>query len=726
MPPRLRLIHLPHLSFMRFRFFLALALAAAPCWAKQQITIDDQLAYHVDTGPEPIWSPDGRSFAYERDGVVFRYDVRHRKARKLIQVSELERVAKPEATQKEFPWTNRRVFVDSIQWFPNGADLLVFARSDLFVVHPDGEFEQITVSAPPVEAPSLSPDGTSVLYRANHDLYILDVHTRQSRQLTSDGSATLLNGEADWVYPEELDLHKAAWWSPDSKRIAYLQFNIAGEFEYPQTDLLGRRAIYEPERYPQAGTPNAKVRLGFVNASGGETVWAQAGNSADVLMARVAWFPDSSAVALQTMPRLQNELDLLACDPATGNVRKLVHEGDKNWVNIGDDPVFLHSRSEFLWTSERSGFRHIYRYSNGGHLIAQLTSGDWEVKEISAVDERSHRVFFTGSADSPVETQLYRVDLEGGDPVRMTTAGFDHDVHVDPHGELFVDSFSNVAAPPRCVLRNRSGDQLSVLASNDDPAKQFQFTPPRIMNFQKDGSLFYAKLYEPVGFDASKKWPAIVHVYGGPGAQAIRNSWTGLAWQQVLAANGFVVWEVDNRGSTGRGHRWETPIFHKLGEEEVADQRKGVEQLISLGYVDPKRIGITGWSYGGYMTIHSMLLAPDLFKVGVAGAPVTDWHNYDTIYTERYMGLPSQNETGYEDSSNVENANLLTGTLLIVHNFQDDNVLFQNTMQFVHALDEEDKPYTLSLYGQKTHGVTGKAERQLYQTMTSFFVSNLK
>lgn len=718
------------LTVMRFRcwslFLLAVTLPLLANCAKKPVTIDDMLAYHAASRLDPVWSPDGRTFAYEQDGAVYRYDIRHRKTKKIIQIAELERLSKPLPETNGFSWTNRRVFTDAVQWFPNGSDLLVLARGDLFLIRADGSKQQLTASAPLVEAPELSPDGQAVLFRSNHNLYLLDVRSQQARQLTTDGTATLLNGETDWVYPEELDLHKAAWWSPDGKRVAYLQFNVADEFVYPQTDLLGRRAVYEPQRYPQAGTPNAKVKLGVISADGGQTVWMQASDSPDTLMARVAWFPDSKSLALQTLPRLQNELDLLKCDAATGVVKELIHETSKDWVNLSSDPVFLKGTNEFLWLSERSGFRHIYRYSNEGQQRAQITSGDWEVKEVVAVNEHSHRVLFTGTADTPLETQLYEVPFDGGAPRRLTQPNFDHSVHVNETGEFYTDTLSNVATPPRTVLRNRSGDELSLLRKDDNPSDNYDFTTPQVLTFKADGVTFYGKLYQPANFDKTKKWPLIVHVYGGPGAQSVLNNWTGLSWEQLLCARGFLVWELDNRGSTGRGHAWEAPIFHNLGEQEVADQRRGVDYLKTLGFVDPDRVGVTGWSYGGYMTIHSMLVAPDLFKVGVAGAPVTDWHNYDTIYTERYMGLPNKNAHGYEESSNVENASELKGSLLIVHNFEDDNVLLQNTMQFANALDEENKAYSLNLYGQKTHHVAGRVQRQLYDTMTSFFERNLK
>jgi dipeptidyl-peptidase 4 len=282
--------------------------------------------------------------------------------------------------------------------------------------------------------------------------------------------------------------------------------------------------------------------------------------------------------------------------------------------------------------------------------------------------------------------------------------------------------------PVETVLRSAAGEQVAVLRAADlKPLDEYDVLPAEIVQVKApDGTILYARLIKPAGFQARSKYPAIVDVYGGPGAQTIHDMWYGVGFEQVLAHRGYVVWQLDNRGSNGRGHAFEEPIYRELGKQEVADQRLGVEHLIQMGFVDPNRIGITGWSYGGYMTIHSMLLAPDVFKVGVAGAPVTDWHNYDTIYTERYMGLPEENKKGYDASSNVDNAALLKGRLLIVHNFEDDNVLFQNTMQVVNALEHANKQYFLQLYPFKSHGVSGALRKPMYEAMAQFFDDHLK
>ncbi len=704
--------------------FLILALCASVVLAaaeRKPITLDEFLAQPTAHALDPIWSPDGKQFAYKQKDDVYLYDVAQRKERRWFTAKT--------APTKNRSWQNRRVSSQSYQWFPNGKDLLAAEDGDLFIVHTDGTREQITKSGADEEDPKLSPDGKHVLYRSKSNLYTLDLATKQVRQLTNDGNETLLNGQLDWVYPEELEIHTATWWAPDSRRIAYLQFDVSREFLYPQLDLLGRRAEAEPQRYPQAGTPNAHVRLGVISVDSGPTKWMDVGDTSNALLARIAWLPDSSKVAVERMNRVQNELDLLFCDASTGAARVVLHEQSPTWINMADNLVLLKSRAEFLWTSERgSGFRHLYRYSNTGELLQQLTSGNWEVRSIAAVDETRRVVFFTSSEQSPLETHLYSVGFDGGTRARLTKEEGVHSIHANHDGSFSVDAFSSSKRPPETVLRNAAGEQVAILKPMDrKQLDTYQFPPAEILEIKaEDGTVLYGRLIKPSNFREGVRYPLIVNVYGGPGVQLILNDWQAPNWQQALAERGYLVWQLENRGSKGRGHAFETPIYRELGKQEVADQRLGVEYLVSKGWVDRERIGITGWSYGGYMTIHSMLLAPDIFKVGVAGAPVNDWHNYDTIYTERYMDTPANNAARYNSASNVPNAAKLEGRLLIVHNFEDDNVLFQNTMQMANALEKANKRFVMQIYPQKTHGVTGELRRPLYEQMTAFFDEHLK
>lgn len=697
--------------------------------ARKPVAIDDLLAHHRRPPITPTWAPDGNSFVYEENGSVYLYTIGAAKAKEWFKLEALEKLAQTPIQPKEFGWQNRRVSSDSFQWFPNSKDLLVAARGDLFIEHADGKCEQITKTDIDEDDPKLSPDGKLVSYRWKSNLYVIDLATRQNRQLTTDGTPTLLNGELDWVYPEELDIHTATWWSPDSKQLAYMQFEVSDEFVYPQTDLLGLRAVSEPERYPQAGTPNANVKIGVVGAAAGATRWMDLGATKDALLARVAWLPDSSQIAVERFNRLQNVLDLLFCNPVSGEVHVVLHEESKTWINVADNLVLLESRPEFLWTSEATGFRHIYRYSATGNLLGQLTSGAWEVTTIAAVDEKAGRVYYTSSETSPLESQLYSVAFSGGERTRVTQEEGTHLIHANSNGSYYVDTYSSLKRPDETVVRATTPVGKSVILQPADTTvlNDFEIVPEEIVHFNApDGTTFYARLLKPAGFREGVKYPVIVDVYGGPGVQTVRNQWYGLDLDQVHAQRGYLVWQLDNRGSNGRGHAFEAPIFRELGKREVADQRLGVEHLIGMGFADPKRVGVIGWSYGGYMTIHCLLLAPDVFKVGVAGAPVTDWRNYDTIYTERYMDLPDRNKLGYDASSNVQNAKRLEGKLLIIHNIEDDNVLFQNTMQMAKALEEANKQYFLQVYPFKTHGVGGKLRRPMYEAMQDFFDTNLK
>jgi len=604
--------------------------------------------------------------------------------------------------------------------------MLAAVDGDLFFIHANGKSTQLTSTEAEEEDPKLSPDSTQVLYRSQSNLYLLNIATKQVTPLTTDGTPTLLNGQLDWVYPEELDLSTASWWSPDSKQIAFMQFDVAKEFVYPQVDLLGERARFEPERYPQAGTPNALVRIGVIDVATHAIKWMDLGSTESSLLARVIWLPDSKTLAIERLSRLQDKLELLFCDTQTGQTRLILSEESKTWINLTDN--FYPLEDGFLWTSERSGFRHIYRYSADGKLLNQITSGNWEVRDLAAIDESRQLIYFTSSEASPLETQFYSVSFKGGEPARITREEGSHNIDANADGTAFIDTFSSFTHPPQAVLKNAAGEKLKVLVAPDkSAAEEYALQPVEILQVKaSDGTTLYGRLTRPVNFHPGTKYPLIVEVYGGPGVQLVRNVWSGVSWGQMMAQKGYMVFTLDNRGSSGRGHAFEEPIFHDLGTTEVADQKAGVEYLIQQGLVDPARVGITGWSYGGFMTIHSLLFASDVFKVGVAGAPVNDWHNYDTIYTERYMGLPQNNAAAYEATSNVKNAERLQGKLLIVHNIEDDNVLFQNTMQMANALERAGKPYVMQIYPQKTHGVSGLPRRELEEATTDFFDRNLQ
>jgi dipeptidyl-peptidase 4 len=555
-------------------------------------------------------------------------------------------------------------------------------------------------------------------------LYCLDIAAKQVTRLTRDGSATLLNGELDWVYPEELDLATAHWWAPDSSRIAFLQFDVSKEPVFPHVHALQPKAVYEPQYFPQPGTPNAEVRLGVVTTAGALT-WMDLGEPRDRLLARVYWSPDARSLAVERLNRVQNELDLLLADIHTGTARVMLHEQDAAWINVKDDFRFLQPGDRFLWGGERDGYRHLYLYGLDGKRQAQVTRGDWEVTGLAGVDETARQIFYTSTETSPLERHLYRVGFDGKHKQRLTTANGTHNVTMSPACDYYLDSFSTASQPPESTIHDRSGERVAVYA--EAPKAPEWLLRTDILDFKAaDGERFYGYAIKPPGFTAGKKYPVIVMIYGGPHAQQVTDAWPANYLNQYLAHRGFVIWQMDNRGSAGRGHKWEARVSRNLGAQELKDQMEGLRYLDSLGYADMTRVGMYGWSYGGFMTLYSLTNAPDAFRAGAAGAPVTDWRNYDSIYTERYMGLPEENAEGYKRSSPIGTAAGLKARLLLLHNLEDDNVHFANTMQMAAALEAAGKRFNMSIYPQRTHGVTGPLRTHLWQTLAEFFEKELK
>jgi dipeptidyl-peptidase-4 len=417
-------------------------------------------------------------------------------------------------------------------------------------------------------------------------------------------------------------------------------------------------------------------------------------------------------------------------DVKSGEASVVFRESDPYWINLSGDVQFVNGGQGFLWTSERDGHRHIYiYYSLSGKLERQLTAGPWEVTAINGVDQDRGRVFYTSSEATPLERHLYSVSIDGRDKRRLTQEAGTHSIAMGPQGAYYLDTYSSPQTPSRVVLHAGSGAELGVYREADrTQADEYDILPTEIVSFKAaDGTLLYGRMVKPAGFQAGKKYPMVVTVYGGPGVPLpIRNAWAGVDIDQVYAHRGYVVWQSENRGGMGRGHAFETGIYHNLGVTELADQVAGVKYAISLGFVDPERVGIRGWSYGGFMTANALLNAPDVFRCGVAGAPVTNWLNYDTIYTERYMGLPQDNPDGYKNTALGPKAGNLKGRLMIVHNYEDDNVLFQNSLQLVSALEQAGKTFDFMLYPQKSHGVSGPLARQMNATMLEFFDRWLK
>ncbi|WP_322797357.1 S9 family peptidase [Tepidiforma sp.] len=579
--------------------------------------------------------------------------------------------------------------------------LLIPAGGRLWLRIGDGDLEPIPGTEGALD-PQLDPAGTRVAFVRDGDLYVCDLASGDLRRLTFDAADGLTSGVAEFIAQEELDRDRGFWWSPDGARIAFIRADSRHIPEYPIVHQGVSAIDVERHRYPFAGQPNAILQLGVIELDSEACTWMDLGRDPDQYIARVGWRPDGVLTA-QLLSRDQQTLRLVAFEPG-GAARTLIEERQAPWINLAGDTHFLND-GRIVWSSERTGYCHLELRSPEGDLIRELTSGDWMVTGLLGCDEARGLVYFAGTRESPLERHLYRVPLEGGPIERLTAEPGWHSGVLSPDGGWLADSWSSRRHAPRVAVRSLGDDVvISVHQAEVTPAGLGLQVPEFFETAAADGTTVYGALYRPApGFDGPR--PLIVSVYGGPHVQRVVDDWTLTVdlRAQYLAQQGCWVLKLDNRGSAGRGLAFEAHIARRLGTVEVEDQLAAVRYAAALPGVDASRVGIYGWSYGGYMTIMAMLRAPEVFRVGVAGAPVTDWDGYDTAYTERYMGTPADNPEGYRESSALTHARRLAGRLLLVHGMTDENVHFRHTARFIVALTEAGKDYDLLVFPEERH-----------------------
>ena len=743
------------ITALRGAFFLALAVMSSACVAgarpagTKMLTVEriytaPSLSGYLTEGIE--WTPDGKRISYfgsDRSGVeLWTTDAATGERKVLVKADVLQSAMPPERTDAIQSTGLGRVEAAKYLWSPAGNSLLLIGGSSLVLLDLNTMTPRTLVSgAFDIDDPKFSPDGKWVSFVRESNLWLASIATGDVKPLTTAGSPDILDGELDWVYPEELETSTAYWWSPDSSKIAYYQMDERPVTRYPIVDMSSPVGAVEYERYPQAGEANPEVHVGVIPIEGGKTEWMDTGKDPDVYLARVQWLPDSRRVAIERLNRAQNELDLLLCDAATGVSSNLLTETDKYWINIADDLYFFSDDKRFLWSSERTGFRHYYLYDLDGHELEQLTSGDWQISgnggfgpgasSHPAVDEAHGYIYFLSNKDDVRDAQLYRLSLADKSITRVTRENGTHDPLIAPDASAFVDTYSNAMTPPRQDLYRMDDSRVAVINEDQVPElADYVLSPVEFLNVAADdGTKLCARMIKPPHFDPSRKYPVLVDVYGGPQDQEVRDDWgySDFLWFEMMAEKGYIVFTLDNRGSYGRGHNFEVPIFRQLGKIELEDQLSGVKYLKSLPYVDGGRIGIWGWSYGGTMVLDALFNAPGVFKAGVAVAPVTDWRLYDTIYTERYMGRPKDNPEGYIDSSPVHQAGQLRAKLMLAHGTGDDNVHFANTTELINELILVGTyPDDLMILPGRGHGMTDwRARVQLYQRITDFILRNL-
>jgi dipeptidyl-peptidase 4 len=586
------------------------------------------------------------------------------------------------------------------------------------------------------EHASFSPDGKLVAFVRANNLYVVDVATARESALTSDGSAKVLNGRLDWVYEEEIygrGQNRGYWWSPDSTRIAFLQIDDRPVPTYTIVDQIPYQQNVEHWDYPKAGDPNPVVKLGVMRVTGGPPSWVETSRypEADRLIVRVGWTPDSRRVVYEVQNRTQTYLDLNAADVSTGAIQTIIRETARFWIDSEDTslPVWLKDGS-FLWLSDRSGWRHLYQYKLDGTLIRQVTTGKWELRLLHGIDEAGGWVYFSGTERSSIGQDVYRTRLDGSGLQRLSTADGTHSAEFSPSFSFYIDSWSNVTTPTETRLHRSDGALARVLDENKVAALgDYDLSRPEFLQVTtRDGFVMEAMMIRPPHFDPSKRYPVYQFTYAGPHTPQVRNAWGGsqYMYHQLLAQKGIIVWICDNRTASGKGSESAWPLYRNLGELELRDIEDGVTWLKQQPYVDASRIGIHGWSYGGYMTSYALTHSTS-FAMGIAGGAVTDWRDYDTVYTERYMGRPEENPDGYRKSSPRFVAGDLHGALMLIHGMIDDNVHLANTIQFAYELQKAQKTFQLMLYPESRHGISDPAlVKHLRSTMLSFVLEHLK
>lgn len=708
------------------------ASGAAPQAAKQRLAFEQTLGRDrvsfTASPPAVDFARDGRHLELERDGKRVWRDPKSgaerepdpadpaAAARDAALVAALAELAGfDEASAKRAASQRRAASAD-------GEAVLFEADRDLlFFRHGGRGAARLTDDPEAEENARLSPDGRFASFVKGNDLWLVATDGSRARQVTRDGSPERLNGKLDWVYQEEVygrGNFQATWWSPDSRHLAFLSLDQGAVPHHPIVDHRPARAELEDTRYPKAGDPNPTVRLGVARARDGRVRWIDlsAHAASEPLVVRVGWTPDGAKVAFQVQDREQTWLELMLGDPESGKATSLLRESSRAWVNVLDEPRWLADGS-FLWASERTGWQHLYHYAADGKLRAQLTSGEWEVRRVQAVDEAARRVWFTAGRDNAIGDNLYRVGLDGSGLVRLTEGPGTHAVEWNADRSLFLDRVSALAHPPEVRLCDgESGRVLEVLGRAEIAAlADHDHSPPELLRIPaRDGFEMDAMVIRPLPFDPARKYPVWMPTYSGPDAPSVFDRWNGDPWLQFLAQQGYVVLQVNNRTSSRRGFAHTALCWQQLGVQELADLEDALAFAgRELPWCDTSRVGITGWSYGGFMAAYA-LTHSDKFKLGVAGAGVYDWRLYDTIYTERYMRTPGNNPQGYAKTSCIEAAASLHGYLVLGHGTLDDNVHVQNTVQLAGALQQAGiDRFEVMLYPGSRHGL-GSAEQNAH------------
>lgn len=681
------------------------------------------------------WSKDGKGFVEAR---------REKSGVKIVQVDAASgeetviydglAVATALTKIEETPEEAAKIAMRIVSQSEDNQNFLLSSDEDLYVYNAETKTAKRVTNDQITELEAgFSPDAKKVSYVRGNNLYAVDIATGEETQFTRDGNKNTLNGYLTWVYEEELygrGQNRGYWWSPDSMKIAFLRTDDSTVPKFVLADDTETNQEIEDTNYPQAGDPNPYVTLNVASLGDGKVTKVDTSKykEADFLISRVDWSPDSTKVVYQGQNRVQTYLDLNAYDLAGKTTNTLFKETSKAWVEAIDNPHWLADGS-FIWESKSSGWQHLYHYGKDGKLIKQITNGDWEVQSFYGVDEKNGYAYFSATEHSHIAPQIYRIKLDGTGLTRLTKKEGSYSANFNPTFTNFVANWSDINTPPQTSLHTADGKLVKVINENKvELLSKYNLSKPEFLKVKnRDGFELEAIMIKPPNFDATKKYPVMSFVYGGPHAPQVKNAWGGsnYMFHQMLAQKGYIIWILDPRSASGKGEKETWTAYKQLGNTEFLDLEDGVKYLKSQPYVDGERIGIRGWSYGGFMTAYALTHGKS-FKVGIAGGTVSDWALYDSIYTERYMLTPEENPNGYAKTSILDDAANLHGKLLLIHGAMDNNVHMQNTTKFIYELQKAGKQFDLMIYPTQRHGVSNPDQvYHLYTMMGDYILKNL-
>lgn len=733
---------------MRPLLCLLAALAATPAMA-ERLTLDRIHADPALAGPTVRnlrVSPDGERVTFLRGRAdnqfqldLWEFNMKDKTTHRLVDSKKLvptENLSLEEKARRERARTASLSGILSYSWSPDGKQLLVPIAGDLYLVDVAKPDQARKVASGNVGDPKISPKGRYVSFVRDQNLWVIDLSTGKERQLTTDGKGTIHNGEAEFVAQEEMGQRTGYYWAPDDSAIAYKRFDEAPVPVARRFEIFADRTEVVEQRYPYAGDPNVLVDLMIVSPETGAQRKVDIGTEKDIYLVRADWSADAKTLVYQRQTRDQKRLDLIAVDAATLAQRPLLAETSKTWVEIHDDLRFLKERKGFLWASERSGRRHLYLYDMSGKLLHPVSRGDWGIDDILAVDEKAGKVYVSSNRDAVIDKHAYALNLDGSNadkPVRLTKDDGWHEDNFAANGKIFVDTYSSPNTPPQVSIRRADGTMVEWLERNELNANHpyAKYLPDHLPTEYgtikaNDGQAMYYSLIKPANFNPAKRYPVFLFTYGGPHSQRVTRQW-GNYFNQYMAQQGFVVFVLDNRGSGRRERAFTDVIYGNLGKHEVEDQLAGIEWLSKQSYVDPKRVGVFGWSYGGFMTLRLLSAASDKIAMGVSVAPVTDWGLYDTHYTEQFVGgTPKSAPEAYKQSGVFAHLDGMKSPLLLIHGMADDNVLFTNTTRLIDTLVNRNVQFELMTYPGAKHGISARAQqRHVYGLIEAFFKKHL-